>query len=213
MEFDYQVVRSDRKSLCINISPSGLVLVKCPKGATDRLIEKLVNEKKKWIIGKLTEKLKISEQNLDIKNLQAIYIGGIKKRLIFADYAAIDEDNVFIKSLKDIKRILCKACSDEFFIRIKKLSQSFGMGVESYKIRSYKSRWGCCDAHKNLSFNYILLMLPIDIQNYVIVHELCHTVYMNHSKNFWDLVNKLMPEYKVCRKRLKEFNYLIDVYC
>jgi len=71
-------------------------------------------------------------------------------------------------------------------------------------IRNQKSRWGSCSSQKNLNFNYRLCLLPSDIAEYIIVHELCHLQEMNHSVKFWRLVEKTIPDYKFRQKRLKK---------
>jgi len=73
----------------------------------------------------------------------------------------------------------------------------------SIKIRQYRARWGSCNSRGELSFNYLLMMLPIYVIDYVIVHELCHLHYLNHSKDFWQLVTKYFPDYIEAKKWIK----------
>lgn len=73
----------------------------------------------------------------------------------------------------------------------------------SIKIRQYHARWGSCNNRGELSFNYLLMMLPIHVIDYVIVHELCHLHYLNHSKYFWQLVGKYFPNYIEAKKWIK----------
>ena len=72
-------------------------------------------------------------------------------------------------------------------------------------IRNQKSRWGSCSQSKNLNFNYKLIFLPEHLLDYVIVHELCHLRELNHSRNFWSLVEGVLPEYKAHKKQLREY--------
>ena len=73
------------------------------------------------------------------------------------------------------------------------------------KIRSYKTRWGSCDSQKKLCFHYKLSLLPENLAEYIVVHELSHTHYLNHSVDFWQTVEKYCPEYKQYRKALKKY--------
>ncbi len=71
-------------------------------------------------------------------------------------------------------------------------------------IRAQGTRWGSCSMHKNLNFNWRIILAPEDIQRYVVVHEVCHLREMNHSRKFWDLVEMTIPQYKACRKWLRK---------
>lgn len=72
------------------------------------------------------------------------------------------------------------------------------------RIGNQRSRWGSCSAQKNLNFNYKIVFLPDDLQNYLIVHELCHLKELNHSEKFWALVGRELPNWKALRSRLKK---------
>lgn len=71
-------------------------------------------------------------------------------------------------------------------------------------IRSQRTRWGSCSRHRHLSFNYRIIFLPEVLQNYIIVHELCHLKEMNHSSHFWKLVQETIPAYLELRRELKK---------
>ena len=70
-------------------------------------------------------------------------------------------------------------------------------------IRHQKTRWGSCSGKKNLNFNCLLMLAPEKVRDYVVLHELCHLIEMNHSKRFWALVGRMMPDYKACRTWLR----------
>lgn len=87
--------------------------------------------------------------------------------------------------------------------RLEYFNQLYGFSYNRIFIKNQKSRWGSCSSKKNLNFNYRIALLPTELQDYLIVHELCHLAEMNHSKNFWKLVERAVPEYKRLNKRLK----------
>lgn len=77
----------------------------------------------------------------------------------------------------------------------------------SITIRDQKSRWGSCSSRGTLSFNYRLIFAPLAVLDYVVVHELCHLTYMDHSKEFWNKVASVMPDYKIHRQWLKDHGH------
>ena len=87
--------------------------------------------------------------------------------------------------------------------KVKELNQSYNFNYQNIKIGNQKTRWGSCSKKGNLNFNYKIVHLPEHLLNYLIVHELCHLKEFNHSREFWQLVEKVIPDYKVCRKQLR----------
>ncbi len=88
--------------------------------------------------------------------------------------------------------------------RLKYFNQFYNLKYNRIAVRNQSSRWGSCSSKNNLNFNYRLCLLPAELADQVIVHELCHLQEMNHGKNFWALVAKTMPNYKVLEKKLKQ---------
>lgn len=82
----------------------------------------------------------------------------------------------------------------------------YGFSFNKLSVRNQKTRWGSCSSKKNLSFNYKIIFLSPELQDYLVIHELCHLKYMNHSKDFWCLVEKAVPNYKECSKKLRKVN-------
>lgn len=85
-------------------------------------------------------------------------------------------------------------------------AKSYGFEVKSIQIKHLKSRWGSCNHKKEITLNAMLLTLPDELIEYVIIHELSHTRHLNHSKDFWKEVERILPKYKTYRKSLKKFN-------
>ena len=90
-----------------------------------------------------------------------------------------------------------------FESQTKKFSENMGLKYGRIKITSAKTRFGSCSSDKNICFSYRLMLYPQEAREYVIVHELCHLVYMNHSKKFYSLLEKYMPDYKERKRLLK----------
>ena len=87
--------------------------------------------------------------------------------------------------------------------RTAELAKKLGITYGRISLRKQKTRWGSCSAKGNLNFNCLLALAPPEVQDYVIIHELCHRKELNHSPAFWALVAQAMPEYQQCRRWLK----------
>lgn len=87
-------------------------------------------------------------------------------------------------------------------VRLAYFNEQYGFSYKKIFIRNQKTRWGSCSSKGNLNFNYKIALLPSHLADYVIVHELCHLGELNHSKRFWDLVARTMPDYKGLKKEL-----------
>ena len=88
----------------------------------------------------------------------------------------------------------------EYYCRI------MNVQVGKVTIRNQKTRWGSCSSKGNVNFNYLLYYLPEELLDYVVVHELAHRRHMNHSQRLWEEVEKYCPDYRNCRKKLKEYH-------
>lgn len=88
--------------------------------------------------------------------------------------------------------------------RVNYYATLFGVDYGRITIRNQRTRWGSCSSNGNLSFNCLLMLLPDEIIDSVVAHELCHRKHMNHSKAFYDELTKVFPNYQQCRTWLKE---------
>lgn len=91
---------------------------------------------------------------------------------------------------------------------LSQLSADINLDYCSFRLRGQRSRWGSCSSNKDIILNYKLIFLPAEIVRYVLIHELCHTVYLDHSFKFWQLVEKFVPNHKILRKQLHQQQHL-----
>ena len=108
------------------------------------------------------------------------------------------------KLLENLTKRYRSAARTMFEQRCAYYCQYTGGHYTSITVRDQKTRWGSCSSRGTLSFNYRLVFAPQTVLDYVVVHELCHLTHMNHSRDFWNLVGSVMPDYKSHRKWLKE---------
>lgn len=88
--------------------------------------------------------------------------------------------------------------------KAEEFAESLSVHFKDIRIRDQKSRWGSCSSKGNLNFNWRIIMAPEPVCDYVVIHELCHLVFMDHSVNFWNLVERICPDYRQYKKWLKE---------
>lgn len=98
---------------------------------------------------------------------------------------------------------LIERARDHIVERTKFYAKEHNFEFKRVAIKDTVTRWGSCSSDKNLNFNWRLSFAPLMVLDYVIIHELCHTIYMNHGNSFWEAVEKVMPGYKVAEKWLK----------
>lgn len=116
-----------------------------------------------------------------------------------------------IKRMEVMDRRYRQAARDYFTKRCAYYCQFTGGCYTRITIRDQKTRWGSCSSTGTLSFNYRLMFAPPRVLDYVVVHELCHLTHMNHSRDFWNLVATVMPDYKQYRTWLKEHGQELNI--
>ena len=112
-------------------------------------------------------------------------------------------DDIQLLAKKAIKRALMSETKELLPERIQHMANTYDYKYGSIKIKPMKSRWGSCDSNKDITINCYLIHMPWEVIDYVILHELTHTVHMHHGSEFWTAIQKNMPDYKERRKILK----------
>lgn len=182
------IVRSNRKTLAIQINPDLSVTVRAPIYASQREIERILKEKEGWIQKHIE---KIREQEAKRKEMY-----GEK-----GEYGKSAEREYL--SNEEIHKLAEKAL-EYIPKRVSYFAKQIGVTYGKITIRNQKTRWGSCSSKGNLNFNCLLMLTPPEVIDYVVVHELCHRKEMNHSEAFWAEVEKVIPDYKEQVKWLKE---------
>ena len=108
-----------------------------------------------------------------------------------------------------IDRIDTVKAANELMGELAKLADRYGFHFRKVTVRNQKTRWGSCSADNNISLNINLVHLPEKLLRYVLLHELVHTRIKNHSRKFWNEMDRLMGDAKDLRKKLNEFSYLL----
>lgn len=91
------------------------------------------------------------------------------------------------------------------------IARKYGFDYEKIRISSARGRWGSCSRHGAIAYSFRVAFLTPSLCEYVIVHELCHTKYFNHGKEFWNEVEKILPQSKRLRKELKQYSAIMNI--
>lgn len=116
-----------------------------------------------------------------------------------------------LRRMEVMDRRYRNAAREYFTKRVAYYHTLTGGNYKKITIRDQKSRWGSCSSSGTLSFNCRLMYAPPKVLDYVVVHELCHFTHMNHSKEFWNMVESIMPEYKIHKKWLRDHGSELNI--
>jgi len=163
------VIKSNRKTISIQVNADLSVTVRVPRRVTRKDIDKVLQEKEPWI------KKTIEKMSQRVAENEAAGCS----RLTNEEIEALAD-----QALKLIPE------------RVAYYAPIVGVNYGRITIRNQKTRWGSCSSKGNLNFNCLLMLAPPEVIDYVVVHELCHRKEMNHSKAFWNEVEKVLPDYR-----------------
>ncbi|HTG67682.1 MAG TPA: SprT family zinc-dependent metalloprotease [Candidatus Udaeobacter sp.] len=192
---EVNVLYGIRKKISIQIDSMGLITVKAPNDTSNEMVMNAVKHHGKKILEKLQtiaearETPKTREYQDEGKFL---HLG----RYYFL-HELIETKDLNEEELKNsLKKFYFSSCKKIVGERIKIYQTQLKVKPKTIEIVESKTKWGSCSSDKKLTFNYRLAMAPVEIIDYVIIHELCHLTHMNHDRSFWRRVGSIMPDYK-----------------
>ncbi len=177
---DYTIVRSKRRSIGFEVRPGGKITVRIPMRASVNTVKEIIEDKKDW----LYEMYLKQKDKIDTDSLREAERNDPRTAYLEKKYR--------------------QAAKRYIYERVEYYIDMIGGHYSSIRIGDQKTRWGSCSNNGTLSFSWRLMLAPPRVLDYVVIHEICHLTYMDHSKNFWDLVSVYDPDYKEHRKWLKE---------
>lgn len=219
---NYRVEYGKRTTILVKVE-NGDVIVKAPYGVTDEFIEWFVEEKSDWINKKLDEHKKKVDALLPILQGRCVVYHGISLPVCIStsvNRACINGNAVYIPVKysapdamhKAVGNMLKKLALKELADRLYLYAAQTGLRYNSFALTNARTQWGNCDGKCNIRLNWRLIMLDEGLIDYVIVHELAHTVHHNHSKAFWQKVSAMLPTYAAAKRRLKQYSAYTTLY-
>lgn len=227
-KIEFDVEYRNRKTLSIEIEAPNVITVLAPEGKTEEEILQTVMGKSKWIVQKLFE---IREMEYRRKEKQ--YVNGESLIFMGRNYSlqiVLDETVTFPEAklirgkfyvftnandqdvIKNtLERWYKDKAKEKIKERIEYYSSHFEVKPKRVIIKDQQKRWGSCTKDNQLLFNWKCIMAPSPVLDYIVVHEMCHMVYMNHSKEFWHLLKRILPDYENRKKWLRDNGIKYDL--
>ncbi|WXU00741.1 MAG: hypothetical protein Ctma_1470 [Catillopecten margaritatus gill symbiont] len=213
---DYQLIRSKRKTLSIQIDKQARLLVRAPMRLSIKKIENFINEKQSWIQKKQAEIINNTplEQNYKIGNVY-LFLGEsyLLQHTELGNPLDFDGQYFQLNTNYEGNKAFHWFYKKEFIKTampiLEKLADKYDLDYKEIRFKAQKTRWGSCSATNNINLNYLLMMAPISVIEMVIAHELAHIVHKNHSKDFYKLLTTMMPEHKQADVWLKQHSQIL----
>ncbi len=224
-KFPIKLFRSRRKSLSIQITEN-MIKVRVPFFASSYSINAFICKSENWITNKIGE----MEQKKP-KKIQ--YVNGTKLNLMGQDFSLIFSSNNTKKSRikgskiflslheKDfmqenivkleVSRLLKEFAEEVLLERTNHFSNLIGEKPKSIKVKEYKSKWGSCSFKGDIVYNWKIIFAPLEIIDYLVVHELCHLEHHNHSSHFWGKVEQFLSDFSTRKKWLRKHSHLLTL--
>lgn len=227
--FDYKIICTPRRrTASVQVSPQNKVSVIVPDNLPQVKIDDIIRRKTPWIIKKIktNEAVQHPIKPKEYVNGEAFsYLGrnyrlkikeGSRQSVEFKNgrfyvYVPADEkdrEKVIKTALNDWYRSHAK---EKLYARASAYADRVGVSFKNIRVKKLKSRWGSCTKAGNINFNWRIIMAPMSIVDYVVVHELCHLKYHDHSKEFWKLLGQIFTDYRERKEWLRVNGALLRI--
>lgn len=219
----YTIIKERRKTAVIQIDKSLNIIIKVPKNMSQKEIEDFIYKYQEWINDAVAKKKKLYETQDWVLTGKILFLGEYTpvhvQQIAYAkELVLLNEKGFKLITSGDEEKMriamelyLRKRAKVLFADLTKKYAEIVGMQYGKITIRKQETRWGSCARNGNLSYNVKLMCAPIHMIEYVVLHEVMHLRHFNHSKEFWQDIEKIMPDYKERMHYFKKFgqNFII----
>lgn len=217
---NFQIIRSQRRTIAVLIAPTGELIVKAPLKVSDRAINSFLSQNEEWIqehLEKAGKKPAVTKHTYT--NGDTFLFLGEKVILTIGNYAEVkvrDGKLLFPQSLvfrikKELETFYIRKAREMIAAQVARYAKDMGAEYKEITFSDTKSQWGRCTHDNRLQFSWRLTMAPLLVVNYVVVHELAHTFEKNHTQWFWGKVRNYNPSYRQQIKWLKENGHTLVI--
>lgn len=199
-----QLIRSHRQSIVLQVTPAGELVVKAPLHVPLRIIQQYIQEKSDWILRSLEKVRKNKVVSRKYAEGEIFLYLGDSYRLTFTDSIVIEARGdkllfptaLAFRAQKELTNWYIKQAKEKILQRLAFHAKQMNAHYASVMFSDTKSKWGTCGPDNSLQFNWRLIMAPLMVLDYVVIHELAHTKEKNHGRSFWNLVRLYTPAYR-----------------
>lgn len=224
--FDYSYRK--RKTLEIAVEPPDAITVVAPIGTSEEIILKKVKSKAKWIVERLYffKDMEYRKVDKEFVNGEAfLYLGRSYSLQIEVDSSlnqtkvTLFRGKLTVRTPEKNEMVINKAIeewyrektSKKVMERLKYYQHYLDVKPTAIRVKDQKKRWASCTTKDELYFNWRCIMAPAPAFDYIVVHELCHLIHRNHSKEFWDMVGRILPDFERRKEWLKNYGVKLDL--
>ena len=216
------IIRTNKRTLSLFVNVKGELIVRAPYKYPDYKIFEFVKGKEEWIRKKQAAIRNNSYINQSVicynsyfflgQELSPVISANVKDFVINSGVLYIPAKIPAEKILSKVERWYKKAALDIITERADYFRTRLRLSPEEISVNNNKTRWGVCDSHNRIAINWRAVLLPPNLLDYIIVHEFCHLLEFNHTKNFWAIVSTIIPDWRAVRIHLKRMGYLLMLF-
>ncbi len=220
-EFQLTIVRSKkrRRTVALSMKAPAEIIIRAPHRTTMTFIENFIRDRSHWILAKFAEfkQRQMNTSHYEFVDGEQFYFLGqsyvlriiANKKIKFRGELTNTNLLIYIRDdlakeqmIKYLTKWYQEKAKQIIFERLIYWQQQLNISFNRFFLSRAKTNWGSCNAKNDIRINWRLIMMPTEIIDYVIVHELCHVIHKNHSKRFWNLVHAAMPDFQQRRNEL-----------
>lgn len=223
-DIDYTLQRSNRKTASILLERDGSITVYAPECLDDQSIEQMLEKKRYWIYKRLAEWKELNYQKRErefVDGESFPYLGRNYRLRIIANQHSplilrggffwLDQRSLNQNPVESFKTFYREKGQDLLNERVQLYKDSIGVEINQVRVMELQYRWGSCSRRGNLNFHWKCVMAPLKIIDYLVVHELAHLIYPDHSEQYWQELAKIMPDYMERKNWLRIFGASLDL--
>ena len=218
--FPYEIVRSRRRSVAVQVR-RGVVQVRAPHFVSDAEISGFVDRHRQWIADKLSRQAQQVAEQINLLDGGSVFYKGRTLRVRWVvdnrDAVAPEGRELLIhgrnlseqRALRIVQQWLQELARSQLPERTRALARHLQVEsrLKDVVFRKTRSKWGHCTSSGRIQFNWLIMLAPDAIIDYMICHEVCHLLHMNHSREFWKAVESVCPDYRLYMKWLRSHEH------